>query len=292
MFKKINIKNLPEYFFGLGIFLVFLSMAGFYLIDLRNIFGLREILFNLRQDYFFFLYTPFFFQHWARNGGIIEIIQFIILGACALMSAFVAGIIKSNNYSDSLKKVGKFWLIMSVVFILFLIEDAGDVRHTFLSYVQAIFDEPDQGIMGTLAELLYFAFLGGIPFFALIYYWKNLKFFLKAKIYLLIGFVFYAFSALISFVGTAFEGLLEKNLYDLAGEKFYQFSLKIGDACLSEKWQAWDEGGHFYLTIKFMLMDSLIEENIELVAVFGLLASILAFAIYLNKMHGTSNPNN
>jgi hypothetical protein len=283
MLKRPNIKNLPEYFFSLGLFLVFLSIAGFYLIDLKNIFGLRDILFDLKQDYFFFSYTPFFFQHWARNGGFVEIIQFLVLGACALISAFVAGKIKTNDFSGSLKKTGNFWLIMSVVFILLLTEDAGDVRHTFLSYIQAIFNEPDQGVMGTFAELFYFAILGGIPFFALIYYWKSLKSFLKTKIYLLIGFVFYAFSAFISFIGTAFEGLLEKNLYDVAGEKFYQFSLKIGDACLGEKWQAWEESGQYYLTIKFMIMDSLIEENIELIAVFALLASVSAFLIYLFK---------
>ncbi len=167
-----------------------------------------------------------------------------------------------------------------------LIEDAGDVRHTLMGYVQAIFDEPDQGIMGSLTEITYFGILGGIPLYALIRYWKDIKKFTRTKTYLLIGFVMYAIAASISFLGTALEGILNKNLYTILGENFYQLAIRLGDSSLQNQWDNWETGGWF--SIEFFLMDSLVEENIEIIAAGAILAAVLTFYIYTKNIQKDS----
>jgi len=259
-------KRLADKFFIFVILFVIISWIIIYLIDLRNIFGLRDIIFSVEPYYFFFPYLPFVFQHWGRGNGIAEILQLFCLGGAGLMAAFCAGKIYGQ-------RLFKFWAIMSVAFVLMLLEDAGDIRHLIMSYVQAIFKEPDQAFWGTGVELLYFLVLAGIPTYALIKYYSDIKEFSKAKIYLLIGFVFYAIAQSLSFVGTAFEGLMDKNVYTLMGDKLYDIALSIGDSGLAERWS--DSG----FPISFYLMDGLIEESLELIGAGAFFAATLSFLI-------------
>ncbi len=269
------LNNLPKIIFGSAFFIVFISWLAFYLVDLRNIFGFRDILFNLDHSYFFFTYRPFLFHHLGRNSGFLELWQWFFLGGSIVISAFLSGnLYRKNN------KLSAFWALMSIAFIFMVFEDAGDTRHTLMSYVQAFFDEPDQGIMGTLAEFIYFSALASLPLLALIFYFRELKNFLKVKILLLIGFISYAAAASLSFVGSAFEGLLEKNFYDLAGESFYQLAVRIGDFGLAEKWGAWNDE---LFSIEFFLMDSLIEESIELIGAGAFLAAVVLFLISMSR---------
>ena len=268
--KKVR---LPEFIFFFSILAVLFSLTAFYLIDLRNIFGIRDLLFDTSGKYFFFTYQPFFFQHWGRNGGIAEIIQWSFLASSSVIAAFCAGKMHSIN-----KNLFKFWAIISVAFMFMMLEDAGDIRHTFMGYVQWAFDEADQGIMGTLTELTYFSILGGIPLYALIRYWKDIKIFTRTRVYFLIGFFFYATAASLSFLGTALEGFLPKNLYTVLGENFYNFALRIGDEELQKYW----ESSSF--NIQFFLMDSLIEENLEIIAGGALLAGTVAFLLYVKNL--------
>lgn len=273
--------NLSEIIFALSISAVIISLILFYLVDLRNVFGSRDGLFNLSGSYFFFTYRPFFFHHWGRNGGVAEIIQWSSLGIAAILAAYNAGRMQFIN-----KKLSSFWAIMSVGLLFMLIEDAGDVRHTLMGYIQAIFDEPDQGVMGSLTEITYFGILGSIPLYALIRYWHEIKKFTRTKIYLLIGFLTYAIAASISFLGTALEGILDKNLYTVLGENFYQIAIKLGGPSLQNQWDNWETSGWF--SIEFFLMDSLIEENIEIIASGALLAAVLSFYIYTKNIKKTN----
>jgi hypothetical protein len=141
--------------FIFAISLVLFSFLAFLLVDLHNIFSLRDVLFNTKPYYFYFTYYPFFFQHWGRNSGIAEVFQFIFLGGAIMISAFIAGTrIKAS------KRQFNFWLLLAISLTLMLLEDAGNLRHTFMSYVQAIFVEPEQSWAGSSFELLYFAILG------------------------------------------------------------------------------------------------------------------------------------
>jgi hypothetical protein len=204
--------SLPDFIFIFSVLAVLISIVIFYLVDLRNAFGLRDGLFSTSGAFFFYTYEPFFFHQWGRSGGLAEIIQWAFLGTAAIVAAYSAARVSFIN-----KNLKVFWTILSAVLIFMLLEDAGGVRHTIMGYVQWVFNEPDQGIMGTSVEFLYFAILGGAPLYALIRYWKDIKAYVRSVVYLLIGFVFYGASQALSFVGTAFEGLMDKNIYDLNG---------------------------------------------------------------------------
>jgi hypothetical protein len=266
--RKLLGLKLPEIIFLFAIFSVILSFLLFYLIDLNNIFGLRDILISADQRYFFFWYQPFFFHHWGRNSGFAEIIQFTFLGLGVMVSAYSSGVL---FYKE--KRLSKFWIIMSIALLFMLLQDAGDMRHLPMSYVQWMSGEIDQGIMGTSVELLYFAILGGIPLYALVRYWRDIKVYIRSKYYLLIGFFFYALAGGLSFIGTAFEGLMDSNIYNVFGEYFYNFALRLGDGNLVSIWEETS------FNVKFFLMDSLLEENLEIIASGSLLASIFAFLI-------------
>ncbi len=262
--------------FIFGISLVLFSFLAFLLVDLHNIFGLRDVLFNTKPYYFYFTYYPFFFQHWGRNSGIAEVFQFLFLGGAIMISAFIAG--TRINIS---KRQFKFWLLLAIAFTLMLLEDAGNLRHTFMSYVQAIFVEPEQSWGGSSFELLYFSVLGGLPLYTFIRYGGFLKRYKKTRIYLIIGYIFYFLAGALSFAGTAFSKVFEKNFYSQAGHYFYNFSLKIGNSELTEIWTNWQANSSF--PINFYLMDSLLEENLEIIGSSALLAAALAFLYYIRK---------
>ncbi len=264
--RKILGLKISDFVFSLAVFFVVLSIVLFFLIDLRNIGGARDLLLSVDGRHFFFGYRPFFFHHWGRNSGFAEIIQFTFLGLGVLFAGYNGGLLYKSK-----KKLSKFWLIMSVGLLLMLLQDAGDLRHVVMSYVMWAFGEIDQGVAGTLVELLYFVVLGGVPLYALIKYWKDIRVYVRSKYYLLIGFFFYALAGGLSFIGTAFEGLLDRNIYNILGEYMYSFALSIGDSNLE---MVWSEAS---FNIQFFLMDSLLEENIEIIAAGALFAAVLAF---------------
>lgn len=270
-----NIK-LSDKIFIFGLSLVLFSFLAFLLVDLHNIFGLRDVLFNTKGYYFYFTYYPFFFQHWGRNSGIAEVFQFVFLGGAIMTSAFIAG--SRLNIS---KRQYKFWLLLAISFTLMLLEDAGNLRHTFMSYVQAIFVEPEQSWGGSSFELLYFGILGGLPLYTLIRYGGFLKRYKKTRIYLIIGYIFYFLAGSLSFAGTAFSKVFEKNFYSQAGHHFYNFALKIGDKELTEIWTNWQANSSF--PINFYLMDSLVEENLEIIGASALFAAVVSFLYYIKK---------
>jgi len=248
----------PEIIILTSSLFVILSFVLFYLIDLRNAWGLRDWLFSIDRVYFYFTYTPFFFQHYGRNSGFAELFQWGLLATGIIMTALLAG----RLYEKS-RSLSRFFILMTIALTLILIEDAGDVRHMAMSYVQLAADEPDQGIFGTAFEGLYFAILGGIPLYALIKYGKELLDYKRAWWYTIIGFILHATAASLSFIGTAFQMLLERDVYTIMGDWLVALSYKLGTADLPDIWEAWN-AGNWILQIGFFLMDSLIEENIEL----------------------------
>ncbi len=275
--KKKRKFNLADKIFLFGIFLVLFSYLTYILVDLHNIFGLRDVLFNTKGYYFYFTYRPFFFQHWGRNSGIAEIFQFLFLGGAAMISAFLAGT-KRNSIS---KRQFKFWLLLAISFTLMLLEDAGNLRHTLMSYVQAIFVEPEQAWAGSSFELLYFSILGGLPLYSFFRYGGFLRRYKKSRLYLIIGFIFYFLAGSLSFIGTAFSKVFDQNLYSQVGQHMYNFSLRIGDDKLPAIWADWQASSSF--PIDFFLMDSLVEENLEIIGASALLAAAVAFLLCQKK---------
>ncbi len=283
--SSINIRQyisrayVPEIIVAGSSLFVALSFLLYYLIDLKNVWGLRDWLFSVDGVYFYFTYTPFFFQHYGRNSGFAELAQWSLLGAGIVIAALLAG-----RYFDSHKALSHFFVLMTIAFTLILIEDAGDVRHMMMSYVQLAADEPDQGIFGTGFEGVYFAILGGIPLYALVRYGNHLKQFGRAWWYILAGFVAHATAASLSFVGTAFQMLLERDIYTIMGDSFMSLSYRLGTSDLPQIWEQWNSE-NWMLQIGFFLMDSLIEENIELLGNAFLIAGILVVWQHMQQSH-------
>ncbi len=270
--------HLPEYVVGFSLLTILVSLVLIYYIDLQNAAGLRDMLFDLNPDYFFFDYRPFVFYHWYRNGGVAELFQWLFLGGTALITSFIAA-----RVMDKDRRTFLFWGIMAVFFMLMLIEDAGDPRHTFRSYVQAIFSEPYQGTMGSISELVYFSLLGLIPIYALIRYGQVLQDCLRGLIYFGAGFLFYALATVLSFLGSAV------GLYNQAGNVLREILIEWGDPLLYYQWYSFDveEGWEF---VSFFLMDSLVEEALELMGAAAFLAAAISYYYHLEHKRKASDP--
>lgn len=290
-----------KYIFLFAVVSVVLAWTAFFLIDVRNAFGLRTALREIPTEAFFFGAEPFFFQHWFRNGGPAEIMQWLFLGSAALVAAFSAGRSSAGisvvgersmiRSSAGETRIGEpsvdtpngeaerarhsqfaFWTLIAIALILMLIEDAGDPRHTIRSYVQVAAGESAQGVFGTLTELLYFAVIASIPIYALVKHRQVLETDHRMRRYLVIAFAGYALAVSLSFVGSAFTAVLGTSFYRVAGRVLYDIFVALGDSGLEEFWAAWEaqKGWPF---VSFALMDSLIEEAIELIAAAAFLSA-------------------
>lgn len=276
--------QLSEYIFFLALFIIFISFLLFYLIDLQNIFNIRDYLFSIDQRFFPFHGHSFFFRHWGRNGGFAEIIQYLFLLSSIIISIFIAA------YNRHKKNIFYFWLIMSIAFSLMLIEDAGEIRHSLRYYVQLIFNEESQMLYGSLFEFFYFFLLALIPISALIFYGKFLLKVKKTRIYMVIGFSFYFLAASLSHLGTFFIANfvnIKENFYDLLGERFYYLFLKIGDPNLIYLW----ENNDLKEYISHYILDSLIEENFEIIASAAFLSASISYLVITNNKNKIINKN-
>jgi len=241
-----------------------------YFFDLHNAFGVRDY---FRSEYDTW---PFFWYHWFKNGGPIEIIQYLFLGFGALVcikNSNIGQLNQMNSQDQNPTEVFRFWTLMGVTLILMLIEDAGDPRHTIRVYVQAMAGEEEQGILGTITELVYFTILASIPLYALIRHGKTvLAGRGKTMVYLLGGFFSYALAVGASFAGSAFHSLLEKNLYMITGRYLLDLFVTLGDEKTGELYSQNKDW------ISFYLMDSPVEESIELIGASLLLAAVISYA--------------
>jgi hypothetical protein len=260
--------------YGSSVF-IGLSFVLYYIIDLKNYWGARDWLFSTEGVYFYFTYTPFFFQHYGRDGGFAEIVQWGLLAVAVLLALFYAGKLFDTN-----RLVAKFWLIFGVGMMLMLLEDAGEMRHLFMSYIQWAAGEPDQGLVGTLFEGVYFVILGGLPVYAFIRYREEIRTHGRVFWFVLLGILSHAMAASLSFIGTAFQMTIDTDIYSVMGDWFKFASLRLADPEVADLWNAWDAENWLY-QVDFYLMDSFVEENIEILGnAFFLAAAVSVFALY------------
>lgn len=263
--------GLPEYIILGSLGIIITSILLFYAIDVRNLWGMRDTLFGANTAPFYFTYRPFFFHHYGRNTGIAEIVQWTLLSITTAICFFQAG---KFQLKDTV--LSRFFLLFGISMLWMLVEDAGDIRQTLMSYVQALAGENDQGLFGTLFEGIYFAAVATLPLWALYQARHTLRIVPRALGYLSLGLVFRYIAGGLSFVGTAFDLLIDQNLYTRWGDQLMNLSYRLGDADLQPLWESWNLVYWDY-PIGFFLLDSLIEENIEIIGN----ALFLAGVIYL-----------
>jgi len=265
----------PEWIlFGAGAYIA-LSFLLYYLIDLKNTWGTRDWLFSTEGIYFYFTYTPFFFQHYGRDGGFAEVVQWGLLAITILLAAYYAGRLSLHQ-----ARASTFWAIIALGFMFMLLEDAGEVRHWMMSYVQWAAGEPDQGLVGTAFEGVVFLILGGIPIYGIWKYGNAVRAHARVWIYMVAGIIAHAVAASLSFIGTAFQMTVDTDIYSVMGDAFKEWSLRIADPEVRALWNTWDKENWLY-QVDFYLMDSFVEENIELLGnAFFLAAAVSAYSLY------------
>lgn len=257
--KALFLKIEPKHIVMLAGLIVLGSFFMIYLIDMQNVLGTRDFLMTRGQEY------PYFWYHWYRNTGPMEMLQYATLGAAAFFAIKNASLLttRENNM---------FWSILGVAYLFMLIEDAASPRHRIRQYVGLIAGEEGQGTFGTLTELVYFAVLAAIPVYALLRYGLGiLSNFKSSRTYMLLGFVVYAMAAGASFAGSAFDSLMNTNVYTVLGENLFHFMIRFSDGQIT---QVYLDNQTF---ISFFLMDAPVEESIELMGASLMLAAGLAF---------------
>ena len=199
-----------------------------------------------------------FFHVWFQNGSVVEWVQWACLATTAGMGLWMAGrLIEHKQYAD----LRYFWLLLGAGALLLLIEDTGDPRHAMEGFLSLLYPVLPAGfpIKPAFELLIYFPLLAALPVFALYRYYHNVKDIPYVARYLWIGFGFYAIAAVCS----ASSGI--GNWYHAAGGIMLEF--------FSEQLLREDLG---LFSVVFFLMDSLVEESIELVGAGGLMAATVA----------------
>ncbi len=273
--KASRVERIPFYIFMSSIAFILISLVLIYLVDLRNLWGIRDVLYSWDERSIRFINTrPFMFNHLYCNRGIAEIFQWVFLGGAALTSMFISGFMYNRN-----RVIFLFWAIMSVAFIMMLIEDAGDPRHTISTYFGLLFSS---SLAPKMVEGVYFTILAAIPIYALLQYRKPVMADSRTARYLISGFAGYATAAIFSFAGDFI--FRDDSFYTWSGGKIRSAMLLISDKQTAVQWTFYDKE-HGWPVINYFLMDSMVEESIELMAAAAFCASTVAFLLYVRKAY-------
>jgi len=252
----------PHVYFGLIVGFLGLSWLAVVLLDFLNVGGAGEwFLFSgsvLILDNSQTLYgTPApFFHVWFQNGSVIEWLQWTCLATVGVMGTWLGSDLRESEYDTA----RFFWLLLGIGALLMLIEDAGDPRHAMIGFVSLLYPVLPGGFpIETFFELfIYFPLLAALPLYALFRYYRVVKQIALVAPYLWVGFAFYGTAAVFS-----------------ASSGIGDWYLVAGDAMMflvSDHLVAAETG----MRVNFYLMDSLVEESIELVGAAGLLSATVA----------------
>lgn len=207
-----------------------------------------------------------------QNNGPTEWLQWLALAGGSITAALTAGWWFSRSTTDGptqwrdkqalvepaqRRRLGWFWLLFAGGLALMLIEDAGDPRHQISDVVRSV---TESRMLGFLAEMGCFAVVGALPLVAIVLFFRDIRLARWARGYLLPGVAAYALAGGMS----ATSGI--GDWYNHLGEWVVaQFAPGLTE---------FDYGPRF--RTGFWLMDSLVEESIELIGAALLLAATLA----------------
>lgn len=238
------LKIRPRIFLSIVFGWVFLIFAIFLSVDIFNIINI-----DINRPAWRFLF----------NNRVMEWSQWFLFMLTIFSSIYLSAILRIRGATQS----ALFFLFLGVGLGLMLIEDAGDIRHALSAEARRIFGDQIIGIHYKIViDLPYFSLLAFFPLYALAKYRKGLMESLTAMKYMLTGFFVYGLAALGSVIGNfnqAYHKMgswIDNNV--LAG----RFPIAPGESQLET---------HFYL------MDAVIEETLEFVALALISAAVLVF---------------
>lgn len=199
-----------------------------------------------------------FFYAWFDDRSPVEWAQWLSLGSFAILSAWLTSAVKETRFSS----LTLFWLLMAVGGMLLVIEDAGSPRHRILELLAVFpFLRPYEDLIVPIFELfIYFPALAALPVYAFYTYYNEVRQLRTVFVFLWIGFAFYAGAAFFS----ASSGI---GWYHPAGNVLLE-------AFFSEHVLGPDI--YRYPELGFWLMDTLVEESMELIGAAGLVSAAVA----------------
>ncbi len=241
MIRKTRISRPKKVLYFVGVCLL-LSYLLIYLLDIQEIWqGNRKVWFVL-----------------FKEAGPIENLQWFVLGLFSIVSAFISG----NLWYQNKFHKSRFWLLLSILGTIMVIEDAGNISHSFRTYViplgLAIPGLPDQ-------RIIVYAIYGLVALYPILIYFKHkLSFPLPFK-FIVIGYLVYAF---ISF-SSASQDII--SWYQPVGDFLIDF---VGSGKL---YFTLPETYWAYEILGYLFMDTVFEESVELISAAFLLSGAFAF---------------
>lgn len=181
--------------------------------------------------------------HLFRNRGPVEWVQWIFISLTCLSAAVLCG----AKWERGDRKAQVFWGLISITFILMLIEDAGDPRHVLADYGYQLF-----GITRRNIEGVYFAFTAAPLLYAFLRHRDVIFKIPQTRLYIIAGGLLYAVAA------TASVFREYADFYINLGE---QLSIKIAAGAIPP----------------FFLMDFVLEESLELFSAATIFAGVLIY---------------
>ncbi len=243
----------PLYVFGSVLAYLFIAWLISYLGDVHNFLGLTDRLVNRGAE------RPFMWYYLFMEGSPTEMMQWLYLSATAVVSALLAGKLYAARY----QLPARFFLLFSSGVAIMLMEDAGNLRHQIKYFVRLALG--DTMAVGIAVELVFFGFLGLFMLYILLRYGRYIWHERTTRGFLLVGYFSYAAATLAS--GTRHFA----DWYDHAGNWLLQV---FG---LYEPFNAIFVPTDVGRPIGFYVMDFLIEESVELLAVGALCTAAFAY---------------
>lgn len=206
------------------------------------------------------------------NDRPVEWTQWILLALAIAAAAYLAGRLQAEDRAGA----SRFFFLLAIGLGFMLIEDAGDVRHTISGYARDMIGYEILGLHhAVVTHVPYYAALAAVPVYAVLRYGRHPWVSVRTRFYLGGGVLLYAVAALASslaFLDDFYVGLGAWVDRVLLGGR------------LPVPGRIARSGAHF------MLVDSVIEESVELLAVAMMLAAILSFAGYVRSGQSDTRP--
>jgi len=196
-----------------------------------------------------------------RESGPIENLQWFVLGLFSIVSAFISGNLwYHNKFHES-----RFWLLLSILGMIMVIEDTGNISHIFRSYVIRL-ELPVPAFIPD-ERIIVYAIYGLVALYPMFIYYKHKLSFPGPFRFLFVGYLIYGFISLSS--ASQDRGVID--WYQPAGEFLIDL---IGNGKL---YYTLPETHWAYEIVGYLFMDTVVEESIELIAAAFLLTGAFAF---------------
>lgn len=236
---------------------VVLAWLAVLVVDVWNVAGLGEIPRHA-------LWVNLF------NSRPVEWLQWVALGAAGVGGGYLAGALRGRGQPA----LTAFVALLAAGAVVMLLEEAGDIRHSVSLYVLAWFGEqPLPGLhYRVVSDLPFLTLVALLPVYALLRHgravWTDAR---GARPYLVATYGLYGIAALAS--GLRHLGGTGGHA-DRAG-----LYADLGAALHATVFSGITQPAYMDLTeLRFLLVDSIVEESIELLAAASLLGLVLAVA--------------